>query len=70
MPGRQGATQPAKDRGKIFSDALLRAVGRKESRELPKDVQAELSTEDGVPLDIVEEELPKPYDPERQGETE
>jgi hypothetical protein len=41
-----------------------------EPRELPKDVQAELTTEDGVPLDIVEEELPRPYDPERQGESE
>ncbi len=61
---------PAKDRAKIFNDALLRAVGRKEPRELPKDVQAELSTEDGVPLDIVEDELPRPYDPDRQGETE
>jgi hypothetical protein len=69
VPGRQGPQAPQKDRGKIFNDALLRAVGKK-PRELPKDVQAELTTEDGVPLDIVEEELPRPYDPERQGETE
>jgi hypothetical protein len=45
---------------------LLRAVGKK-PRELPKDVQAELTTEDGVPLDIVEDELPRPYDPDRRG---
>jgi hypothetical protein len=66
VPGRQGATQPAKDRGKIFNDALLRAVG-KAPKELPADVQAELTTEDGVPLDIVEDELPRPYDPDRRG---
>jgi hypothetical protein len=47
VPGRQGPQAPQKDRGKIFNDALLHAVGRKEPRELPKDVQAELTTEDG-----------------------
>ncbi len=56
-----------KDRGRIFNDALLKAVGHKEA---PAEVKAAMKTEDGDDLEIVDEQLPEQLDPDRQGETE
>ncbi len=53
-PGLQ-AQAPTKDRGKIFNDALLRAVGHKET---PPEVKAALQTEDGDELQLVGDEMP------------
>ncbi len=58
---------PVRDRGKIFNDALLKAVGHKEA---PAEVKAAMKTEDGDELEIVEEPLPEQFDPERKGEQE
>ncbi len=52
-PGLQ-AQAPTKDRGKIFNDALLRAVGHKET---PPEVKAALQTEDGDELQLVGDEM-------------
>jgi hypothetical protein len=56
-----------RDRGTIFNDALLHAVGHKEA---PPEVKAALTTDEGNTLEIVEEPLPEILDPEREGEEE
>ncbi len=48
---RRRQHKPVRDRGKIFNDALLRAVGHKEA--LP-EVKASLTADEGDTLEIVE----------------
>ncbi len=68
MGQRQVAQEQKRDRGKIFNDALLTAVGRK-PREMPQEVKDAMVTEDGEPLEIVQEnEVPEMLDPDRKGE--
>ncbi len=64
IPGRSTA-RPQRDRGKIFNDALLKAVGHKDT---PPEVKAAMKTEDGDELEIVEEPLPEILDPDRKGQ--
>ncbi len=64
IPGRSTA-RPQRDRGKIFNDALLKAVGHKDA---PPEVKAAMKTEDGDELEIVEEPLPEILDPDRKGQ--
>ncbi len=52
------ADAPAKsprDRGKIFNEALLKAVGHK---DVPREVKEALTTEDGDELQLVGDEMP------------
>ncbi len=64
VAARQTKT-PEGDRAKIFNDALLKAVGHKDT---PPEVKAAMKTEDGDELEIVEEPLPKILDPHRKGQ--
>jgi hypothetical protein len=43
-------------------------LGHKDARQkpVPQEVQDALTTEDGEPLEIVEHELPKIYEPDQQ----
>ncbi len=65
---RLQAQAPTKDRGKIFNEALLRAVGHKDApkRPVPQEVLDAMTDEDGNPLEVVEHELPKIYEPDQQ----
>jgi hypothetical protein len=58
---QQQGVRPARDRAAIFNKALLKAV---------KHPEVTLRTEDGVELEIVDEQLPEQHDPDRQGESE
>ncbi len=54
--GQRRQLQPEKPHpGKIFNDALLRAVKHKEA---PPEVKAALQTEDGDELQLVGDEMP------------
>jgi hypothetical protein len=65
---RLQAQRPQKDRGKIFNEALLRAVGHKDApkKPVPQEVLDAMTDEDGNPLEVVEHELPKIYEPDQQ----
>ncbi len=52
---------------KTWPGPLLKAVGHPETTE---EVKAALRTDDGDQLEVVEEPLPEPFNPDRQGEHE
>ncbi len=58
---------PKRDRGRIFNDALLQAVGRKDKVQ-PKEVKDALTTEDGdTPEIVVDGEVPEILNEDRRG---
>ncbi len=63
---RLQAQAPQKDRGKIFNQALLRAVGKAPQKARPPEVVEALTDEEGNELEVVEHELPKIYEPDQQ----
>ncbi len=64
---RQLPQAQQKDRGKIFNDALLRAVGHNDAKRQPppKEVVDALKDDEGNELEVVEQELPKIYEPDQ-----
>ncbi len=67
--GTERQLQPEKPHpGRILNDALLKAMGHKEAKgkPVPQEVQDALVNEDGEELEIVEQELPKIYEPDQQ----
>ncbi len=62
---RPQAAPPKPHPGSVLNRAML-AIKEGKKAPVPKDVQDALVNEDGEPLEIVENELPKIYEPDQQ----